>query len=152
MPDREPAPPQDDAAPARLDPAALPVPISRHRAALIAVGLVGAWILVAFGRQVGDATAASARAAELRDANAALRAELAALQSDLDRAQGDQYVGVAARGYGLGKRHEIPFALAADAPSLPPDAPGSAALRVGGGEPSVSPIDAWLDLLFGPGR
>ena len=48
--------------------------------------------------------------------------------------------------------HEIPFALAADAPSLPPDAPGSAALRVGGQSTARSPLEAWLDLLFGPQR
>ena len=134
----------------RFDPAALPSPISRRRAAIVAGGLVAALILVAFGRQVSDASAASARAADLRDANATLRDQLSAIQSDLVRVQGDQYVGVAGRGYGLGKKHEVPFTLAADAPSLPPDAPGSAALRVGGDGDDRSPLEVWLDLLFGP--
>jgi hypothetical protein len=147
---REPAPPQDEAPVPRLDPASLPSPISRRRAALVAAGLVGVWLLVAFGRQVGDASAASARAAELRTTNAGLHADLAALQSDLQRVQSDQYIGVAARATDLGKRHEIPFTLAADAPSLPPDAPGSAALRVGGEQASLSPLEAWMELLFGP--
>ena len=152
---REPAPPPDDAPDApvrRFDPAALPAPISRRRAATIAGGLVVIWILIAFGRQVGDASAASARAAELRQANAALQQDLADLQADLTRVQGDQFIGVGARGYGLGKRHEVPFTLAPGAPTLAPDAPGSAALRVGGEAPDRSPIEAWLDLLFGSGR
>jgi hypothetical protein len=146
------ATPQDEAPVPRLAPARLPSPISRRRAAVIAASLVAAWILIAFARQVGDASAASAHAAELRVANAGLQADLAALQADLLRVQSDQYVGVAARAADLGKRHEVPFTLAADAPSLPPDAPGSAALRVGGEEPDRSPLEAWLDLLFGPGR
>jgi hypothetical protein len=149
---REPAPPSDEAPVPRLDPASLPSPISRRRAAIVAAGLVGAWLLIAFGRQVGDASAASTRAAELRAANDGLRADLAALQADLLKVQSDQYIGIAARGTNLGKRHEIPFTLAADAPSLPPDAPGSAALRVGGQPAAPPPFEAWLDLLFGSGR
>lgn len=148
----EPAPPPDEAPVPRLDPASLPSPISRRRAAMVAGGLVAAWLLIAFGRQVGDASAASARAAELRAANAALQANLAALQADLLRVQSDQYVGVGARGYGLGKQREVPFTLAAGAPTLPPDAPGSAALRIGGQLGAPSPLEAWLDLLFGSGR
>lgn len=151
MPASEPAPPQDEAPVRRLDPASLPSPISRRRAAFLAAGLVAAWLLIAFGRQVGDASAASARAAELRASNAGLQADLNALQEDLRTVQSEQYVGVAARGDNLGKRHEIPFTLAAGAPSLPPDAPGSASLRIGGQPERPSPLEAWLDLLFGPG-
>ena len=147
-----PAPRQDEALIPRLDPAKLPSPISRRRAALVAASLVAAWILIAFARQVGDASAASAHAAELRAANTGLQADLAALQDDLLKVQSEQYVGVAARAADLGKRHEIPFTLAADAPSLTPDAPGSAALRIGGDAPDRSPLEAWLDLLFGTGR
>ena len=154
MASSEPTPPPDDVPEveptAALDPAALPAPISRRRVAMVAGGLVVAWILIAFGRQVGDASAASARAAELRQTNDGLRADVAALQADLALVKDDRYVGIGARGYGLGKKHEIPFALAADAPSLPPDAPGSAALRVGGQDGARSPLEAWLDLLFGP--
>ena len=146
----DPAAPPDEAPVPRLDPARLPSPITRRRAALVAGGLVVAWLVIAFGRQVGDASAASSRAADLRATNDSLRADLAALQADLQRVQSDQYVGVGARGYGLGKQHEIPFTLAAGAPTLVPDAPGSASLRIGGQPPSRSPVEAWLDLLFGP--
>lgn len=152
MPAREPAPPPDEAPVPSLESAGPPSPISRRRAVLVAGGLVVAWLLIAFGRQVGDASAASARAAELRAANAGLQADLAAMQADIQQVQSEQYVGIAARGDNLGKRHEVPFTLAADAPSLAPDAPGSAAHRIGGQPAPVSPLDAWLDLLFGTGR
>ncbi len=136
---------------ARLRAVGFAALLSRRRAALVALALVGAWVVISFGRQVSDAAAASDRAAALRATNDALRTHLAALQLDIGRAQSDQYVGVAARGDGLGKKHEIPVALAAGAPSLPPDAPGSAALRVGGQDQPKTPLEAWLDLLFGPG-
>ncbi|HYL39910.1 MAG TPA: hypothetical protein VET90_01245 [Candidatus Binatus sp.] len=145
------SPPEEAAGP-RAAGSKAPAPISRRRAAIVAAGLVVAWLVIAFGRQVGDASAASSRAAELRALNDGLRSDLAALQADLQQAQSDPYVGVAARGVDLGKRHEVPFTLAAGAPTLPPDAPGSAALRVGGQPARPSPLEAWLDLLFGPGR
>lgn len=139
-------------APTRLDPASLPMPLSRRRLALVAAGLVMTLVLVGFGREVSDAAAASDRAAQLRGTNATLRSELADLQGDLGRVGDDTYIGIAARGYGLGVKHEIPFVLAAGAPTLAPDAPGSAAVRVGAGPIGGSPLDAWLDLLFGAGR
>ena len=127
------------------------MPLSRRRLALVAAGLVVTLMLVGFGREVSDAAAASDRAAQLRSTNATLRTELTNLQSDLGRVGDDTYVGIVARGYGLGARHEIPFVLAAGAPTLPPNAPGSASVRVGAAIDG-SPLDAWLDLLFGAGR
>ena len=56
----------------------------------------------------------------------------------------------AARGYGLGRPAEIAFTLAADAPTLPDDAPGSAAVRVGATLGDVTPLERWLTVLFGP--
>jgi hypothetical protein len=135
-----------------LDPAALPMPLSRRRLALVAVGLVVTLVLVGFGREVSDAAAASDRAAQLRATNATLRSELADLGGDVGRVGDERYIQITARTYGMGAKHEIPFVLAADAPSLPPDAPGSAASRVGADPVESSPVDAWLELLFGPGR
>ena len=51
--------------------------------------------------------------------------------------------------FGLGARGEIPFALAAGAPALEPDAPGSAAVRLGAAPLDRSPLDVWLDVIFG---
>lgn len=136
----------------RLDPASLPMPLSRRRLALVAAGLVVTLVLVGFGREVSDAAAASDRAAQLRSTNATLRGELADLQGDLGRVGDDTYIGIVARGYGLGARHEIPFVLEAGAPTLPPNAPGSASVRVGAAPVAGSPLDTWLDLLFGAGH
>lgn len=138
--------------PERLDPASLPMPLSRRRLALVAAALVVTLVVVGFGREVSDAAAASDRAAQLRTTNAALQGQLADLQGDLGHVGDDTYVGIAARGYGLGAKHEVPFVLAAGAPSLPPDAPGSASVRVGAPPSANSPLDAWLDLLFGAGH
>jgi hypothetical protein len=152
VPDPSAPPPAAGPSQQPFDPAALPMPLSRRRMAFLAVGLVILLVTVAFGHQVSDAAAASDRAAQLRDTNAGLRTDLANLQADLGKVQDDTYVGIAARGYGLGVKHEIPVVLAADAPTLPPDAPGSASQRLGAVPTPSSPLDAWLELLFGPSR
>jgi hypothetical protein len=135
----------------RLDPARLPVarPSRRHVSAAGALVVV-AWIAITLARQVGDASAASARADALRASNGALREDVAALQRELDTVSSQRFVDLQARAYGLGTSREIPFALAAGAPTLPPDAPGSASVRLGS-EESRSPLETWLEVLFGPG-
>jgi hypothetical protein len=80
--------------------------------------------------------------------NAARQAEIAALERELDRIQQRRYVLLEARAHGLGGHKEIAFTLDPDAPPLPPDAPGSAAVRVGAPE-NVSPLESWLTVLFG---
>jgi hypothetical protein len=82
--------------------------------------------------------------------NAAKRDQIASLERELGSIQERQFVLQQARGYGLGGSKEISFSLAAGAPPLPSDAPGSAGSRVGA-PTSVSPLDRWLTLLFGPG-
>jgi hypothetical protein len=134
----------------RLAPAALPLPsLSRRRLATVAGVVVAAWLVLAFGRQVGDASAASNRADELRIANAALRQDVSTLQQDLARVQDDRFIRLQARQFGLGGPGEIPFTLAADAPALAADAPGSAAVRLGAVHDQRSPLEVWLSTIFG---
>lgn len=136
-----------------LDPAALPMPrLSRRRVVTAAGILLASLLAISFVRQVGEATAAADRAADLRAANAALKAEVEGLEQDLQHVQDMRYIRLEARAYGLGGKGEIPFALAADAPPLADDAPGSAAVRLGAAPAPQSPLDAWLDLLFGTAR
>lgn len=145
-------PPESDEGPRqpRLDPASLPMPsLSRRRVVTLAGILAAALMTLGFVRQVGEASAATDRADQLRAANAALRDEVAGLQGDLDRVQDPRFVKLAGRAFGLGGPGEIPFALAAGAPELPPDAPGSASVRLGAEPPHTSPLDAWLEVLFG---
>lgn len=135
-----------------LDPASLPMPtLSRRRVVTAAGVLVAGLLALSFARQVGDATAASNRAAELRTSNAAMRDEVARLQGDLNHVQDPRFILLQGRSFGLGGPNEIPFALAAGAPPLAADAPGSAAVRLGADPGPASPIDAWLEVLFGAG-
>ena len=136
-----------------LDPAALPMPSLSRRRVITAGGVILAGLLtLSFVRQVGEATAASDRAAELRGANAALRTEVERLEQDLDHVQDMRFIRLEARAFGLGGQGEVPFALAAGAPPLAADAPGSASVRLGAEPRPQHPIDAWLEVLFGAGR
>ena len=140
---------ESDAAQAALpDLSALPIAgIGRRQLGAVAT----VWIVVLFAHQIGDASAASTRAEDLAAANETLRTDIEGYRRELALIQRQEYILIEARGYGLGKGREIPFALAQDAPSLPPDAPGSAAVRVGAGAEQATPFERWMELLFGPG-
>lgn len=123
--------------------------ITRHRAAFLVGTFATIWIVAVFVRQVGDATAATRTADGIRRENAALAVEVAALESELVAIQNDRYVGQQARAFRLGSAKERPFELESGTLPLAPDAPGSAALRLGAPEPAHSPLETWLELLFG---
>jgi hypothetical protein len=134
-----------------VDLAALPIAgLTRRRMAIIAAALLAAWIVVAFARQVSDASAAATRAQDIATGNAMLRLEVAAMERELDAIARQRFVEQQARAYRVGGAHEMPFALAADAPALAPDAPGSAAVRLGADVDGMSPLERWLTVLFGP--
>jgi hypothetical protein len=134
------------------DLSALPIAgIGRRQVALILGAVATVWIVVLFAHQIGDASAASTRAEDLAAANETLRDDIEGYRRELALIQRQEYILVAARGYGLGKGREIPFSLGPDAPSLPPDAPGSAAVRVGADIEPPTPFERWMELLFGPG-
>jgi cell division protein FtsB len=161
--DAAPAPEADAAAPvsasepvpggaATVSLADLPVAgLTRRRIALLLGALVAAWVILLFAHQVGQASEASAKAEEMRVANAGLEANVVALQSELELIQRQAFVEQQARAYRLGSAREIPFALADNAPALPPDAPGSAGVRLGAATEKPSPVEQWIQLLFGPG-
>ncbi len=131
---------------------ALPVAgVSRRRAALLLAGVVTIWVVSVFARQVGEASAATARADAVRAGNAALQVEVASLDAELALIGRPPYIEQQARGYGLGGHRERPFSIAPDAPPLGPDAPGSASVRLGSDAARESPLEVWLSILFGPG-
>lgn len=125
--------------------------LTRRRIAFVLAALVVAWIVVLFARQVGEASAATARAEDLRRANAAMAAEVKALERELELIGRQAYIVQQARAHRLGGGREIAFTLEAGAPELGPDAPGSASVRLGA-QPEVrrSPLESWLQVLFGP--
>ena len=123
--------------------------LTRRRIALLIGALVAAWVIVLFARQVGEASEASTRADAMRVQNEALSANVTALEQELALIQRQSYVEQQAREYRLGAPRERPFILADDAPPLASDAPGTAATRLGADAAAVSPLESWLDLLFG---
>ncbi len=125
--------------------------ITRRRVGFLIAALLSAWVVIAFARQVGDASSAGVQVQAMEAQNAELENRVAALEREHQLIQRQEYIEQQARGYGLGTPGEIPFTLAAP-PSLPPDAPGSAAVRLGGRSERPSPLEAWLSLLFGPSR
>ncbi len=130
---------------------ALPIAgITRRRAAAVVSTVLAAWIVIVFARQVSEAQAATAHVDGINTTNISLRAEVAMLERELERIGRQRYIEQQARGYGLGSSKEIAFTLAQDAPALPADAPGSAAVRVGAVTDEVTPLDRWLTVLFGP--
>ena len=124
--------------------------ITRRRVAWILAAIVSIWIVGVFARQVADVAAASDRAAHSRQQNIGLAAQVADLKREMALVQRQSFVEQEARAYGLGARGERQFTLAADAPPLADDAPGSAAVRLGARPVRTAPLDVWLDLLFGP--
>ena len=145
--------PPDDSVPRQSEPdlAALSIAgITRRRLATVLGVALAAWIVIVFARQVSEAAAATTRAEAMIAANDAKREEIAGLEGELERIQQPRFILQQARGYSLGGSKEVAFTLAAGAPPLDERAPGSAALRLGAAA-SVSPLERWLTLLFGPG-
>jgi len=125
------------------------VGITRRRTATLVGVLLAAWIVIVFARQVSEASAATGRAEAMVTANAERRAAVSGLERELEQVQQGRFVAQQSRGYGLGGPREVPFRLAANAPPLAATAPGSASVRLGA-PTSVSPLERWLTLLFGP--
>jgi cell division protein FtsB len=137
----------------RPDLAALPIiGISRRRLAFAVAALVTAWIVIAFARQVGDASAATTRLETLESSNAQLAGRVAALRREYELIQQPEWIAQQARGYRMGTDREVPFVIADNAPPLAADAPGSASVRLGATTDTPTPLETWLSLLFGPSR
>jgi hypothetical protein len=124
--------------------------LNRRRVAWILGLAVTAWIVVVFARQVSEASAKAAEADVAREANAEMATTVASLQRELALVQRQEFIQQRAHGLGLGDEKDHPFALAANAPALSANAPGSAAVRLGARPQQESPLDSWLSLLFGP--
>jgi hypothetical protein len=153
-----PAPDADELDPATaattrptVDLTTLPiVGLTRRRMAMIAAAMLAAWIVIAFARQVAEASEAATRAQDIASGNAMLSLEVAAMERELESIGRQRFVEQEARAHGVGGVDEIAFTLAPDAPALAADAPGSAAVRLGAEVDDVTPLERWLTVLFGP--
>ena len=145
------ATPKGEGGPPAVDLAALPIAgLTRRRMAMIAAALLAAWIVVAFARQVAEASDAATRSQDIATANAMLRIEVAAMERELEAIARQRFIEQQARAHGVGGAEEIPFTLAPDSPPLADDAPGSSAVRLGADAERVSPLERWLTVLLGP--
>src|SRR6185295_3303353 len=87
-----PAPDADELDPASaaavrptVDLATLPiVGLTRRRMAMIASAMLAAWIVIAFARQVAEASDAANRSQDIATANAMLSLEVAGMERELD--------------------------------------------------------------------
>lgn len=118
------------------------------RSQLLLVGLlvVAFWLVLTFGRSLAQLNEASHREAAMAAETNALQAELDAGRRELMLIQTNAFQALQARALGYGENGELVFTLPADAP--PPDhvVPLGAA---GAAQARQTPLEAWLDLLFG---
>ncbi len=124
--------------------------VSRRRLVTLALLGLAVWIGIGFAGQATDAARAAQRASQEEATNAALADRLAGLDDELDLVVQRRWFLQQARAYNLGSTGERPFAIAPGAPSLPPDAPGSPERRIGTEVTTTTPLESWLDVLFGP--
>ncbi len=118
----------------------------RNHLALLAIIVIGAWVVVGFGRTITSMNAAMDRQAALTTENQALSAQLQAGERELDLVQTDGFQALQARGFGIGAPGEVAFALEGGAPEPPQVVPlGS----TGTAAEANAPLEAWLRLLFG---
>jgi hypothetical protein len=125
--------------------------LSRRRLAVLVAGFLCLYLVGVFARQVGEAAAASEQADRMRDRNAALRQDLDSLRNELELIQRQVFIDSTARGYGLGVAGELTVTLDPNAPPLPVDAPGSIGIAESSSTAAGSPLEAWLEALFGDG-
>jgi cell division protein FtsB len=124
--------------------------ITRRRVGWVTGALISAWIVVVFARQAGDAASAAGRVDQMVEDNRALAAEVASLEQELQTIEKPAYIAQRARAYRIGSGREVPFTLDSSIPAPAANAPGSAALRLGSRDTSLTPLESWLSILFGP--
>jgi hypothetical protein len=124
---------------------------STARGTLLLLGqaLLVAVFLLALVRNLIGVIEVNTRLSRLRDETADLQARADALTAERVLLDDAAFLELVARGYSLGSTVERPFVLAANAAPLPDDAPGSSARRFSPDAPTRTPLDAWLNLLFG---
>jgi hypothetical protein len=121
--------------------------LTRQRLAILVGTLVVVWIVVVFARAVADRASSVARAEAVgRDAAAAV-SQLVAERFELLLIQTPAYVRLEARAFGYGPPGERAFALEEGGPPPAPITPLGADETNSGPR---SPLEAWLQLLFGP--
>lgn len=144
--------PQDDRAASSPSLAGPSMPLTRRRLAMLVAGLVALWLVGVFARQVGEAAAAANQADLMRARNAAMERDVASLEQEIKLIKQPAFVSQMARGYLLGTPVEISFTLDPNAPALAANAPGSLGIKPDVPARDATPLDSWLQALFGSGQ
>jgi hypothetical protein len=113
---------------------------------LLLVAALAVWLVVVFGRALTDVNEATQRQQVLTAESQALTQRLEAGRHELELVQTDAFQRLQARSFGMGESGELVFSLQPGTPDAPPIA------RLGGtgaALSALSPLDAWLELLFG---
>ena len=145
----DPAAPRDDSLEQSPSLPGPTISFTRRRLALLVAGLFVLWLVGVFARQVGEASSAASQADQMRARNAAMERDVASLEQELTLIKQPAFVAQMARGYLLGSPREIPFTLDPKAPPLPANAPGSTGIKPDVPTQKTSPLDSWLQVLFG---
>lgn len=124
--------------------------LTRRRVAVLVAGLIGIWLVGVFARQVSDASAAASQVDAMRARNETVSQQIASLQAEVDLVQRPEVYQELARGYRLGTAREIPFVVDPNAPPPPPGSPGSVGIAGAVSHEQRTPLEAWLQVLFGP--
>ena len=117
----------------------------RSQLVLLALAVLGFWLVIVFGRALTELNEVTARQALVTGETQALEARLDAGRRELELVQTDSFQGLQARSFGMGEAGEVVFTIQGRHTGLPIIPLGNAAATVSAG----SPLDAWLDLLFG---
>jgi cell division protein FtsB len=144
----------DDDESSQAGPVAPPLPtnpITRRRLALVVLGIFVLWLIGIFAHQVTEAQDAQNQADLLRARNTALQRDVKSLERELALVKQPAFVAEMARGYLLGTPGEVPFKVDPSAPAPGADAPGSQGIVPVSTEQPKTPLQAWLDALFGSG-
>lgn len=118
-----------------------------RRSQLLALGvlILAFWLVLVFGRALGQLNEATQREAVAASDAAALQLQLEAGRRELALVQTDAFQSLQARALGMGANGELIFTLTSD--ELPPRI-----VPLGQSEPAsahTGPLEAWLELLFG---
>lgn len=118
-----------------------------RRAQILGIALVilAFYLVVVFGRALGQLNDATQRETAAAAETRTLQAQLEAGRRELVLVQTDAFQSQQARALGMGKNGELIFALTADAPPPAPIVPLGGSSSSGAAH---SPLDAWLELLF----
>jgi len=117
------------------------------RIQIIAVLLViaGFWLVIGFGRALGQLNDATQRQQTAAAETRTLQAQLDAGRRELMLVQTDAFQSLQARALGMGQNGELVFTLTADGPPPQIVPLGRAAAPAA----KQTPLEAWLELLFG---